>query len=140
MGSGAVYRLAVPRWYPAFVFSILGILTVSAVAGIVTAIRGPEQSGPPLVVAIVFAGIGAWNWYVVLTLPYEVRFEGAETIVFRSVVRVTRVRLATVRAIQPALFDAYIIRHDGGAVRLSVLFRDKVGEIVRRIKAANPEL
>ncbi len=107
MHSTVVYRLVLPRWFLVFAFAILGVLTISVVVGIVTSIGGLAQLAPTLVEALGFAALVAWNWYVALTLPYEVRFEAAETVIFRSAARETRVRLATVKAIEPALFDGW---------------------------------
>ncbi len=136
MAPISVYRLPLPRWYPYFAIGVLLALSASAVWALVGSF---VRHTPDLGVAVIACPVVAWNWWVLINLTYEVRFEPQEWVVFRSLRRETRLALKDVRAIDPAL-DGYTLRHPHGKVRLSSIFRGALGEIVAKLKVGNPSL
>jgi hypothetical protein len=113
----------------------LGVLTVIAVLGVVSSITDASRSIGP----IILSGNLVWAWYVIVTMPYEVRFESCD-VVFSSISRETNIALSEIGAIEPALTGDFIVRHTRGTVILSRIFGPALREIVARLESPNPDI
>jgi hypothetical protein len=107
---------------------------------IVAALRGTPE-GPPAFVAVLWCAALAWNWNVLLRIPYEIRFESADAISFVALARTTQLLATDIRSIKPYGTGSglYVLRHNGGKIRLVPQFTG-FHEVISRVKAANPQL
>jgi hypothetical protein len=132
------YRLTLPTAYRFLVFGVMTLMSLVGFGIVVSAIRGSSQ-GPPLPFALLWCGAVAWNWYVLLGVPYEIRFDSDNRISFVSLARTTTLTASDIRSIKPygGGVGFYVLRHDGGKIRLLSQFTG-FHEVVSRIKRANP--
>jgi len=133
-----VYKLAVSRGYTFFVFGIMGVMSALGVGLFVGAFRG-SPDGPPIIVVVLWCVVLAWNWTVLLGLPYQIRFESADQLSFVSLARTTTLAPSEILSLKPLGMGGgfYVLRHNGGTIWILVQFTG-FHEIVSRIKAANP--
>jgi hypothetical protein len=139
MTSVDLYRLALPRPYVVLVFGVMILMAAVGVAMIVAPLVG-YRGGPPFPVAVLWCALLAWNWFVFLKIPYEIRFETGEYISFVSLVRAERVRVTDIDSIKVYRSGGgfYVLRHRAGKILLLAQFTGFY-EVVSRIKAANPQ-
>jgi hypothetical protein len=132
------YRLAVSPAYRLLVFGVMLVMSLFGAGMIVSAVRGTSED-LPLLVVVLWCSALVWNWHVLLGIPYEIRFETANRISFVSLARTVTLSTADLRSIKPygGAVGFYLLRHDGGKIRLLSQFTG-FHEIVSRIKAANP--
>jgi hypothetical protein len=134
-----VYRLAVRPFHWNLAFGFLTLFSLFGVGLVVVAVRSSAAELPGLPMAVLFCAAMAWNWYVLLTMPYEIRFESADRIIFRALARTTTVNVESLRSIKPLAGGGgiYVVRHDNGKIRLLAQFTG-FHEVVTRIKAVHP--
>ena len=139
MDSRDVYRLAVPVSYRIFVFGLMAVMSLAGLLLVVFAVR--DSAGPSVFIVVAWCAVLAWNWNVLLRIPYEIRFESADAIAFVALAGTTAVRVTDIRSIKPygAAGGLYILRHTRGKIRLLSQFTG-FHEVISRIKAANPQL
>lgn len=94
------YRLTLPTAYRFLVFGVMTLMSLVGFGIVVSAIRGSSQ-GPPLPFALLWCGAVAWNWYVLLGVPYEIRFDSDNRISFVSLARTTTLTASDIRSIKP---------------------------------------
>jgi hypothetical protein len=115
------------------------LMSLFGIGLIVSALLGSKD--PPLIVVALWCGVLAWNWYVLLTIPYEIRFDSGSRLSFRSLARTLTVSPLAIRSIKPygGAVGFFILRHDGGKIRLLSQFTG-FHEIISRIKTENPDI
>ena len=81
----------------------------------------------------------AWNWYVFLGIPYEIRFDGPHRLSFLSLRNTRTVSAEELQSIEPIRGGSgfYMLRYDGGRIRLLSQFTG-FHEVISKMKAANP--
>jgi hypothetical protein len=138
--SSNVYRLALSPAYRYFVFGVMVTMSLVGLGLIVATLRGTSE-GPPAFVAVVWCVVLAWNWNVLLRIPYEIRFELTDVISFVALARTTELLPTDIRSIKPygAGGGFYVLRHNGGKIRLIPQFTG-FHEVISRVKALNPQL
>lgn len=138
MDSRDVYRLALPIAYRILVFGMMAVMSVAGLFLVVFAVR---DQGPSVVIMVPWCAALAWNWHVLLRIPYEIRFESANMIAFVALAGTTEVGLSDVQSITPygGAGGLYILRHTRGKIRLLSQFTG-FHEVISRLKAANPQL
>jgi hypothetical protein len=114
-------------------FSLFGLGLLIAVA------RSQEGGFPGLPMAVFFCAATAWNWYVTLTMPHEIRFESTNRIRFRALARTTTLNVESLRSIKPLGGGGgiYVLQHDGGKLWLLSQFTG-FHEVITRIRAVHP--
>ena len=73
MASNDVSRLAISRAYMFIAFATMILMSLVGIGLIASALLGSKD--PPQFVVVLWCGALAWNWYVLLTIPYEIRFD-----------------------------------------------------------------
>ena len=138
MASTDVYKLALPTAYKYLVLGVMSMLSLVGIGMIVSAVRGAPE-GPPLPFLVVWCAVLAWNWHVLLGIPYEIRFETADRVSFVGLARTTTLTVSEIDSIKPygAGGGFYVLRHTGGKIRLVGQFTG-FHEVISRMKAANP--
>ena len=138
MASTDVYKLALPTAVKYFAVGVMAMLSLFGIGMIVWAVRGMLE-GPPLPFLVLWCAALAWNWYVFLGLPHEIRFESADRVSFVALARTATLRVTDIDSIKPywAGGGLYVLRHTGGTIRLLAQFTG-FHEVISRIKAANP--
>ena len=138
MTSTDVYRLAVPTGQVVFAFTALTLLSLFS-GGVLVWMLATGQGGIYLPLFVFTCAAFAWNWYVLLGIPYEIRFHEPDELSFVSLRRATTLPIATLHSITPYRRGGgfYVLRHQGGKIRL---FAQITGfqEALSRVKAANP--
>ena len=138
-----VYQLHFPLLQRIIVFGTMGIMSVVGV-GLILAATLNRLGGMPVPFLLFWLGALGWNWYVLLGIPYEIRFESAERISFKALARTVTLNASEIRSIKlygggfgngPLL----ILRHDGGKIRLVAQFTG-FHEVVSRLKTAHPRI
>jgi hypothetical protein len=138
--SRDVYRLTLRPVYRLFVFGVMAVMSLAGLWLVVSAARGSSE-GPPVFVAVLWCGALAWNWNVLLRIPYEIRFESANAISFVALAGTSEVLATDIRSIKPygAGGGLYVLRHNGGKIRVVPQFTG-FHEVIARMKAANPRV
>src|SRR5262249_51577836 len=122
MTSTDVYRLHLPIPQRILTFGGMVLMTVGglplAIAAALCRLEG--MSAPFLLLWLAVLG---WNWYVVLGIPYEIRFEAPDRISFTALIRSIEMNVQEIRSIKPygggfASGPLFILRHDGGKITL----------------------
>lgn len=138
MSSTDVYRLAVPKSQIVAVFTVLALVSLLFVGMLVMALTtGDIGLRFPLTVAVCAAS--GWSWYVLLGIPYEIRFHEPDELSFIALRGGTTVSIAKLRSIRPDRRGGgvYVLRHADGQIRLIAQITG-FHEAITRIKAANP--
>ena len=99
MNSPDVYRLALPFMYRILVFGVMALISLVGVWLIVSIVWADE--GVPAVIAAFWCSVLAWNWIVLLRIPYAIRFETADRIAFVALAGRTEVMANDVRWVKP---------------------------------------
>jgi len=118
-----VFKLVVPRGYTLFVFGIMGVMSAVGVGLLVSAARGLSD-GPPIIVVMLWCAALAWNWIVLLGIPYQIRMESADRLSFVSLARTTTLAPSEILSLKPLGMGGgfYVLRHNGGRIWLLVQF------------------
>lgn len=129
------YRLDLPlpaRIIPAvtLVFFALG-----EIAGIVGAIMTKEPEGW---IPVVLCGVAlcVW-WWVYLSLPYRIEFNGPEDIRFIALRRTVRTSAMQIQSLKKGGTGMYVLRHSAGKLNVNIQFTGFY-EFLHDIKAVNP--
>lgn len=102
-------------------------------------IRGSPKA-PPLPFAALWCAALAWQWYVLLGIPYEIRLHSPDSISFVALRRTSTLAAFDIYSIKPyggMGGGFYVLHHKGGKIRLLVQFTGFY-EVLSRIKATNP--
>jgi hypothetical protein len=138
MSSTDVYRLAVPTGQVVFGFTLLALLSLCFAGLLVLALVRAEGGMHVPLTVFVCAGLGC-NWYVLLGIPYEIRFHEPDQLSFIALRGATTLSIAKLQSIRPhrRAGGFYVLRHQDGKIRL---FAQITGfhEAITRIKSANP--
>jgi hypothetical protein len=135
-----VYRLAIPPFYRNLAFGHLTFFSLFGVGLLMAAARRPEAALPGLPLAVSLCAATAWNWYVLLTMPYEIRFESSDRIRFTALARTTALNVISLRSIRPLGGGGiYVLRHEGGKIWLIAQFTG-FHEVITRIRAVHPDM
>ena len=129
------YRLDLPfptRVVPAV---ILGLFTLGEIAGIFGAIMSKE---PQALIPVIFGGVAlsVW-WWIYLSLPYRIEFEGPEDIRFVALRRTVRTSAMQIQSLKSFGSGMYVLRHSTGKMSVNIQFTGFY-ELLHDIKAANP--
>lgn len=138
MNPTDVYRLAVPTGYRVLGITGMVVLSLSAVGMLVMALTsGVWSVHLPLILFLCAAF--AWNWYILLGIPYEIRFEAPGQLSFVALRGTTSLSAAKLHSLKPYRGGGgfYVLRHEGGKIRL-IAQMTGFHEAITRIKAANP--
>jgi hypothetical protein len=136
------YPLFVPIRQKLLVLGILLLLTLLVPAMYLRGLRAQAtDAGPPGFILLPWLLIMGWNWWVVLTLPHEIRLSEDGRIAFVSVLRTVTVGVPDLLSIRPIAFSTgfYTIRHRGGRLRVLLQF-DGFHDFLTRVKGMNPSL
>jgi hypothetical protein len=134
-----VYRLALPAWHRVMPFVVMAVMSIFGIA-ILAAVLWGGDPGPHLVFFVFWWIALFWNWYVLLGIPYEIRFDTSDRISFIATVRSTTMSATDIRSIKLSRVGGfYILRHAGGKLRLISQFTG-FHEVISRIKAVNPSV
>jgi hypothetical protein len=141
MVSTNVYRLHFPLLQRIIVFGTMGIMSLVGV-GLIVAATLNRLGGTPVPVLLLWLAAVGWNWFVLLGIPYEIRFESADRVSFKALARTATVNASEIQSIKPygggfGSGPLFILRHDGGKIRLVAQFTG-FHEVISRIKAAHP--
>lgn len=81
----------------------------------------------------------AWNWYILLGIPYEIRFDAPGLLSFVSLRGTTSLPAAKLHSLKPYRGGGgvYVLHYEGGKIRL-IAQMTGFHEAIIRIKAANP--
>ena len=133
-----MYRLAIPMASRVLIVSSLVGLSLLAAGGLIftLATDGPRTHLPWF---LLMCAALAWNWYVLLNIPYEIRFETTDRLSFVALRGVTSLSAAQLHSLKPYRGGGgfYVLRHEGGRIRLISQITG-FHEVITRIKAANP--
>jgi hypothetical protein len=133
-----VYTLAISRGYVVFAVAILIALTCAGVVLLFLSLRGGSDE-LPLPFPVLLCAAMAWNWHVLLGIPYEIRFENARRMSFVSLRKTTTLSAEELQSLKLTFAGGfYVLRHDGGKIHLHPRFTG-FHEVISRIKAANPK-
>ena len=117
----------------------MAVMSLTGLLLLVFAVR--DSAGPSVFIVVAWCAVLAWNWNVLLRIPYEIRFESTDRIAFVALAGTTEVSLSDVQSIKPygAGGGLYILRHTRGKIQLLSQFTG-LHEVISRLKAANPQL
>lgn len=134
-----VYRLAISPYYRNLTFGLLVFFSLFGLGLLIAVARSHEGGFPGLPMAVFFCAATAWNWYVTLTMPHEIRFESTNRIRFRALARTTTLNVESLRSIKPLGGGGgiYVLEHDGGKLWLLSQFTG-FHEVITRIRAVHP--
>jgi hypothetical protein len=141
MASTNVYRLHFPLLQRIIVFGTMGIMSIVGV-GLIVAAALNRLGGMPVPFLLFWLAALGWNWYVLVGIPYEIRFEPGDRLSFKSLARTATLNASEIKSIKPygggfGSGPLFILRHDGGKIRLVAQFTG-FHEVVSRIKTAHP--
>ena len=83
MSPTDVYRLATPTGYRVLVVTCMVVLSLFGVGMLVLALTSGVRS-MHLPLSLFWCAALAWNWYILLGIPYEIRFEAPGLLSFIS--------------------------------------------------------
>ena len=138
MSPTDVYRLALPTGYRVLVVTTMVVLSLIGVGMLVMALTSGERS-VHLPLIVFWCAALAWNWYVLLGMPYEIRFDAPGLLSFVSLRGTTSLPAAKLHSLKPYRGGGgvYVLCHEGGKIRLIAQITG-FHEAIIRIKAANP--
>jgi hypothetical protein len=138
MSPTDVYRLAMPTGYRVLAVTGMVVLSLLGVGMLVTALTSGVWS-VHLPFNLFLCAALAWNWYILLGIPYEIRFETPRLLSFVSLRGTTSLPAATLHSLKPYRGGEgfYVQHHEGGKIRLIAQITG-FHEAIIRIKAANP--
>jgi hypothetical protein len=127
-------KLHMPRFV--LIFGVLSLFTVIALTVIAFTITGRDDV-PPLFVVVIWCAILAWNWFVVLGIPYRIEFNGPDDISFIALRKTVRTSAQSTQSVKNTNGGMYLLRYDGGKIHL---FQQFTGfyKLLTAIEAANP--
>ena len=136
MSSTDVYRLAMPTGQRVLVIASLVVLSLLFIGMLVMALASGPSIHFPL--ALFVCAALAWNWHILLGIPYEIRFETPDRISFIALRGTTSLPAATLHSLKPYGTGGgfYVLRHEAGKIRLLAQMTG-FHEAIIRIKAAN---
>jgi hypothetical protein len=139
MSPTDVYRLAMPAGYRVLVVTCMVVLPLFGVGMLVIALTSGVLS-PHLPLTVFLCVALAWNWYILLGIPYEIRFEAPGLLSFASLRGTTSLPAAKLHSLKPYRGGGgfYVLCHEGGKIRL-ITQMTGFHEAIIRIKAANPD-
>lgn len=132
-----IMKLDLPLSYRVLLFGVMLLMTIIAIALLVTTLGGGSEAGPPVAVIVVWCGFMAWNWYFLLGIPYRIELNGPEEIVFISLRKTVRTSAASIKSVKTSGNNIYVLRYDGGKIRLVQQFTGFY-KLLAIIEAANP--
>ena len=138
MSPTDVYRLAMPTGYRALVVTGMVVLSLCGVGMLVMALTsGGRSVHLPLI--LFWCAALAWNWYILLGIPYEIRFEAPGLLSFISLRGTKSFPATKLHSLKPYRGGGgfYVLHHEGGKIRL-IAQMTGFHEAIIRIKAANP--
>jgi hypothetical protein len=143
MASTDVYRLHFPLLQRVIVFGTMGIMSLVGV-GLIVAAALDHVGGMPVPFLLLWLGALGWNWYVLVGIPYEIHFESSDRVSFKALARTATLNASEIQSIK--LFGGgfgsgplFILRHDGGKIRLVAQFTG-FHEIISRLKTAHSDI
>ena len=138
MSPTDVYRLAMPIGYRVLVVTTMLVLSLTGVGMLVMALTSGLRSAH-LPLTVFWCVALAWNWYILLGIPYEIRFEAPGVLSFVSLRGTTSLPVAKLHSLKPYRGGGgiYVLCHEGGKIRL-IAQMTGFHEAISRIKAASP--
>ena len=136
------YPLHISRFYVSFVFLGLVFMTLIVPVMYLTHLGDLRStSRPPGFLVLPWLLIAAWNWFVVLTIPYKILLRDNGHAEFVSLVRTTNIAPVDFISIRPMVWGGgfYVLRHRTCRLRLLLQFTG-FHEFLSTIAAANPGL
>jgi hypothetical protein len=139
MSPTDVYRLAMPTGYRVLVVTCMVVLSLFGVGMLVMTLTGGVRS-VHLPLILFWCAALAWNWYILLGIPYEIRFEAPGLLSFVSLRGTTSLAVTTLHSLKPYRGGGgvYVLHHEGGTIRVIAQITG-FHEAVTRIKAINPD-
>ena len=137
MSPTDVYRLAMPTGYRVLGITAMVVLSLLGVGMLVMALMNGGTVHLPFILFLCAAL--AWNWYVLLGIPYEIHFETPSLLSFVSLRGTTSLPAAKLHSLKPYRGGGgfYVLHHEGGKIRVIAQITG-FHEAIVRIKAANP--
>jgi hypothetical protein len=129
------YELCVARVVRVWLFVVVALITF--VAPVVFL-----RSGAPLFVLVFLLGMAAWQWWLLLTLPYRIVVHDDGAIEWVALLRRIKMLPEEVREIRPLRgghIGFFVAIHSGGKVR----FINQITgfhEVLLHIKTRNPQV